>query len=124
MGAGEFIEVYKDHVGTWDGVGTAFFIDSAKNIFLYILIIAQLLRCGGIWTNLGPLLYHYADVENEISIELTWEEVRPAICRYFDIVDETVMVSTYASTKVRYRCKFFVAVRNSVPTSRTSNPVF
>mmetsp|Transcript_135941 Transcript_135941/g.378883 ORF Transcript_135941/g.378883 Transcript_135941/m.378883 type:complete len:401 (-) Transcript_135941:180-1382(-) len=129
MAAGEFIEVYKDNFGTWDAVATCFFLDTAKNVFLYIRTIAQMIRSGGIWTNLGPLLYHYADVYHEISIELSWEEVKPDILRYFDIIEEKIMVSQYAAnqgslTGVRYRCVFFVAVRNSVPPSGTSHPVF
>lgn len=56
--------------------------------FLYIRTIAYIVRRDGIWTNIGPLLYHYADVPHEISIELSWEEVRPYICKYFDILEE------------------------------------
>ena len=56
--------------------------------FLYIRTIAHIVRRDGIWTNIGPLLYHYADVPHEISIELSWEEVRPYICKYFDILEE------------------------------------
>jgi len=130
MAAGEFIEVYGDQVAEWDAVASAFFLDTAKNVFLYIRAIAQMIRPGGIWTNFGPLLYHYADVGHEISIELSWEEVKPAICRYFDIIEEeTDRASQYASNPgclhgVRYRCVFFVAKRNSAPPSGKSHPVF
>jgi len=129
MAAGEFIEVYKDQIGEWDGVATAFFIDTAKNIFLYIRTIAQIVATGGIWVNLGPLLYHYADVENEISIELSWEEVKPAIAQFFDFVEEKEHHSQYASNStclsgVRYNCVFFVVKRNAVPAVGNSNPVF
>eukprot|EP00403_Amphidinium_massartii_P009435 CAMPEP_0178416212 /NCGR_PEP_ID=MMETSP0689_2-20121128/23948_1 /TAXON_ID=160604 /ORGANISM="Amphidinium massartii, Strain CS-259" /LENGTH=339 /DNA_ID=CAMNT_0020037551 /DNA_START=35 /DNA_END=1050 /DNA_ORIENTATION=- len=88
MAAGEFVEVYKDQKDEWDACATAFFLDTAKNVFLYIRTIANLIRPGGFWVNMGPLLYHYADVAAEISIELSWEEVRVAICEYFDIVEE------------------------------------
>ena len=27
----------------------------------------------------GPLLYHYADIPGEPSVELTWEELEPVI---------------------------------------------
>lgn len=129
MAAGEFIEVYKDQIGTWDGVATCFFLDTAKNVLLYIRTIAQMIRCGGIWTNIGPLLYHYADVEHEISIELSWEEVKPAISRYFEFLEEDIRVSQYAANPgslsgVRYRCKFFVVKRNSTPPEGVSRPVF
>lgn len=34
---------------------------------------------GGVWINLGPLLYHYADIPGENSIEPTYEMVREII---------------------------------------------
>lgn len=65
--------------------------------FLYIRTIAYIVRRDGIWTNIGPLLYHYADVPHEISIELSWEEVRPYICKYFDILEEEHKVAWWFS---------------------------
>mmetsp|Transcript_102461 Transcript_102461/g.260196 ORF Transcript_102461/g.260196 Transcript_102461/m.260196 type:complete len:405 (-) Transcript_102461:157-1371(-) len=129
MAAGEFVSVYKDQKEEWDGIATAFFIDTAKNIFLYIRTIAEIVRPGGVWTNLGPLLYHYSDVENEISIELSWEEVRPAICKYFNIVEEERRNASYTMNsgsmmRTVFRCIFFTAVRNSEPITGKSNPVY
>mmetsp|Transcript_18584 Transcript_18584/g.41713 ORF Transcript_18584/g.41713 Transcript_18584/m.41713 type:complete len:431 (-) Transcript_18584:92-1384(-) len=129
MTAGEFVEVYKDQHETWDGMATCFFLDTAKNVFLYIRMIAQLMRPGGIWTNIGPLLFHYAEVPNEVSIELSWEEVKAAIARYFDFIEERTHLSQYAMNPgslmgVKYRCVFFVVRRNSTPPAGVSNPVF
>lgn len=47
---------------------TCYFIDTANNVLLYVDLIAQLLRKGGVWLNYGPLLYHYHDQLNEISV--------------------------------------------------------
>jgi len=129
MAAGEFVEVYKDQSGEWDAVLSCFFIDTAKNIFLYIRTIADLIRPGGLFVNIGPLLYHYADVEHEISVEPSWDEVRAALCKYFDIVEEDRRDCVYTTNPgslmaVTYHCVFYVAVRNSVPVSGSSNPVF
>lgn len=129
MAGGEFVAVYEKQLKEWDGVATSFFLDTAKNVFLYIRTIADLLRRGGVWTNLGPLLYHYADVDHETSIELSWEEVRPFVLRFFDIVEEEFRVSTYTVSpasmmRTRFRCVFFTAVRNGKPVSGASNPVF
>merc|ERR1719333_839982 len=88
MVAGEFVEVYKDQHDEWDAVLTCFFLDTAKNVFLYIRTIAAIVPPGGIWANIGPLLFHYAEQANAISIELSWEEIRPIICRYFDFREE------------------------------------
>jgi len=117
MAAGEFVEVYKNQECAWDSVASCFFLDTAKNVFLYIRTIAHIIREGGFWVNLGPLLYHYADT-NEISIELSWEEVRPYICKYFDIVEEEQRYARYTNnpeglSTTRYRAIFFVAKRNA-----------
>jgi len=129
MAAGEFVEVYKDQQGEWDAILTAFFLDTAKNIFLYIRTIASLIREGGLWINLGPLLFHFADVENDISIELSWEEVKPAILKYFTLDEESRQLAKYTTNPasmmgLKYNCIFFVATRNSSPVVGVSAPVF
>lgn len=129
MAAGEFIEVYKDQEAEWDAMATVFFLDTAKNVFLYIRIIAHVVKPGGLWINLGPLLYHYADIQEERSIEPSWEEVRAEIVKYFDIIEEDRRVAQYTTNPgsmmgVRYTCIFFVGVRNSVKAEGKSNPVF
>ncbi|WAQ94499.1 CARME-like protein [Mya arenaria] len=70
MAAGNFLEVYEDPV---------FFIDTAHNIIAYVEKIFEILKPGGYWVNMGPLLYHYADMPNEVSIELAYEDVRSVI---------------------------------------------
>mmetsp|Transcript_71121 Transcript_71121/g.164439 ORF Transcript_71121/g.164439 Transcript_71121/m.164439 type:complete len:421 (+) Transcript_71121:1151-2413(+) len=129
MCAGEFVEVYSSQKGEWDAVLTCFFLDTAKNVFLYIRTIADILRPGGVWANIGPLLYHYAEQPDSISIELSWEEIRPAIGKYFDIVEEDVRQAYYTTNELglfhtRYRCKFFVGIRNNTAPSGYSHPVF
>jgi hypothetical protein len=129
MAAGEFVEVYKDQDGEWDSVLTAFFLDTAKNVFLYIRTIAMLIREGGLWINFGPLLYHYAEMDNEISIELSWEEIRPTVLRYFTISEEEVRPARYTKNpgslvSVKYKCIFFVATRNAETVRGRSRPVY
>jgi hypothetical protein len=34
---------------------------------------------SGVLINIGPLLYHYSDVGNEISIELTYDEIKASL---------------------------------------------
>jgi len=36
----------------------------------------QLLHAGGVWINLGPLLYHYSDIPGENSIEPCYDMVK------------------------------------------------
>lgn len=74
MTAGDFLEVYTDH-DQWHCVATCFFIDCAPNVVQFIETIYHILKPGGVWINLGPLLYHYSDVKNEKSVEPSFEVV-------------------------------------------------
>lgn len=82
MVAGEFVDVYSKQEGTWDCVVTCFFLDTAHNVLEYIECIHQILRKGGLWVNLGPLLYHYAEQPDEVQLELSWEEIEQAIPKF------------------------------------------
>ncbi|CAN1745684.1 Carnosine N-methyltransferase [Linum perenne] len=87
MCGGDFVEVYSDpsQAGCWDAVVTCFFIDTAHNIVEYIETISKILKDGGVWINLGPLLYHFADMygqEDEMSIELSLEDVKRVALHY------------------------------------------
>ncbi|XP_057754065.1 uncharacterized protein LOC130973518 [Arachis stenosperma] len=103
MCGGDFVEVYSDssQVGAWDAVVTCFFIDTAHNIVEYIEIISQILKDGGVWINFGPLLYHFADMygqEDEMSIELSLEDVKRVALHYgFEFEKETTIETTYTT---------------------------
>ncbi|KAL6144106.1 hypothetical protein ACLB2K_054801 [Fragaria x ananassa] len=103
MCGGDFVEVYNDpsQVGAWDAVVTCFFIDTAHNIVEYIEIISRILKEGGVWINLGPLLYHFADVYgqgDDMSIELSLEDVKRVALHYgFHIEKETTIETTYTT---------------------------
>lgn len=67
MAAGDFVEIYgtPENKGAWDCIVTCFFIDTAPVVIEYIDVINHILKPGGIWINLGPLLYHWvADADN------------------------------------------------------------
>jgi carnosine N-methyltransferase len=61
MATGDFCVLYskEDSRGTFDAVATVFFIDTAPNIIRYIEAVRNCLKPGGIWINLGPLLWHH-----------------------------------------------------------------
>jgi carnosine N-methyltransferase len=115
MCAGEFVEVYRGQAEAFHAVATCFFIDTAHDVVDYISVIFGVLAEGGVWANIGPLLWHYEDMPGEHSVELPWEAVRDAIvdvgfvfleeefprpCRYADN-DRAMMHTTYD-------CVFFV----------------
>lgn len=131
MCAGEFVEVYeKQGFGFADGIATCFFLDTAKNILLYIRTIAAAVKAGGVWVNFGPLLFHYAEQNDEVSLELSWSEIRVLISDYFDFKEERDgLESVYASnaegvSETVFNCVFFAAVRNGRDVEGYSNPVF
>lgn len=58
---GDFVETYvkKERRGTFDAIVTCFFIDTASNIYQYLLVIKHALQeRGGLWVNVGPLQWH------------------------------------------------------------------
>ncbi|KAL2038920.1 hypothetical protein N7G274_008260 [Stereocaulon virgatum] len=96
MTAADFVILYSEdrYKNTFDAVVTVFFIDTAPNLIRYIETIHNCLKTGGVWINLGPLLWHFADrgpairdehntvtpkamsgIEEPGSFELTDEEV-------------------------------------------------
>ena len=117
MVAGEFCHVYKDKINFFDGIVTCYFIDTANNIIEYIETIHNIVKIGGLWVNFGPLLYHYTENENEISIELSWEEVKHIIIGYgFEFKKIETVKTTYSTNKDSmtqriYNCIFFSAVK-------------
>lgn len=60
-------------------MATCFFIDCANNIAAFIETIYKILKPGGLWINLGPLLYHFSDMPQEDSIEPSYQVVREII---------------------------------------------
>ncbi|KAK9155307.1 hypothetical protein Sjap_002787 [Stephania japonica] len=122
MCGGDFVEVYSDtsQKGAWDAVVTCFFLDTAHNIVEYIEIISNILRVGGVWINLGPLLYHFADAfgtEDEMSIELSLEDVKKAAFHYgFHLEREKTIETTYTTNprsmmQNRYYAAFWTMIK-------------
>jgi carnosine N-methyltransferase len=103
MCRGDFVEVFNEssQAGMWDAVVTCFFIDTAHNIIEYIETISKILKDGGVLINLGPLLYHFADeqgLENEMSIELSLEDVKRVASHYgFEMEKEKTIETTYST---------------------------
>lgn len=54
-------------------------VAQAKNIVNYLEVIHRILKPEGIWINLGPLLWHWEYSQEDISIELSLDEVKTLI---------------------------------------------
>jgi carnosine N-methyltransferase len=119
MATGDFCVLYSqaEYSETFDAVATVFFIDTAPNIIRYIEAVRNCLKLGGLWINLGPLLWHHAprkeDDEDESedkkrkrtqvadagigdpgSVELTHEEV-VALVEHFGFTIEKQECHTF-----------------------------
>ncbi|XP_058066746.1 carnosine N-methyltransferase [Anopheles bellator] len=97
MVAGDFLQVYRDE-NYWECIATCFFIDCANNIIEFVEVIKKILKPGGIWVNLGPLLYHFSDVPHEGSIEPSYDDLLHIVRSLgFTILrNETDIVTTYS----------------------------
>ncbi|KAF9434261.1 serine/threonine protein kinase, CMGC group [Entomortierella beljakovae] len=120
MVAGDFLEVYgleEENFGKWDAVVTCFFIDTAKNIVSYLETIYKILKTGGVWINAGPLLWHFENTANEISIELSLEEVielAKNIGFKFEVQGtrhSTYMANPHGMLKYVYECATWTAIK-------------
>lgn len=115
MCAGDFLEVYRDQAARWEALLTLFFIDTAHDVTAYLLRISELLVPGGVWINMGPLLWHYSDNPHELSVDLTWDELRPLILDFgFVLEREEWRRCRYTNNpaslyQMEYQCIFFVA---------------
>jgi len=117
MAAGDFLEVYNDaeYVSSQDAVTTCFFMDCAHNIIDFIQTIHKVLKPGGYWINLGPLLYHFSDMPGESSIEPSYECIRGIISDFgFEFMDEEKDIATTydqnpaSMLQYEYKSVFFV----------------
>jgi carnosine N-methyltransferase len=67
--------------------------------------------------NFGPLLYHFAELQDQLSLELSWEELKFAIEKTgFQITQQQFSESTYSQHQETmmltvYKCVFFTAVK-------------
>ncbi|VDN98046.1 unnamed protein product [Rodentolepis nana] len=100
---------------TWDCVATVYFIDTAHNILEYLDTIWNILVPGGYWINFGPLLYHFADIPGEDSIELAYADLKKAInLKGFELVKEELNIHSSftqdpnSMLHYHYKCVFNV----------------
>lgn len=120
MVAGDFLEVYADeeHVSSQDCVVTCFFIDCAHNVVEFIEMIHRILKPGGKWINLGPLLYHFSDIPRESSIEPSYDVIRSIIEQIgFEFAreerdwDANYCQNPKSMLQYTYKCVFFTCVK-------------
>lgn len=123
MVAGDFLEVFNNQMGEIDALLTCFFLDTANNVLKYIETISKLLKVGGYWMNFGPLLYHFAEMHDELSVELNYEEIKSTFGAFgLELEEEkTHMPANYTESidgmlAQMYSCVFFVVKKVREPS--------
>ncbi|KAL1979203.1 hypothetical protein VTN96DRAFT_6514 [Rasamsonia emersonii] len=69
MSAADFVVLYsgESQQNAFDAVATVFFLDTAPNPIRYVEAIRNCLKPGGIWINVGPLLWHFENDDQRSS---------------------------------------------------------
>ncbi len=122
MTAGDFLDIYakENQQSAWDVVATCFFIDTASNFLDYLDVITQVLKPGGIWINMGPLLYHFEGDSNKVSFELPLNQIFKLVEENgFQFLKTDTLQATYASQPTHmlqhvYNCSFWVAQKRNI----------
>eukprot|EP00892_Ulva_mutabilis_P011182 jgi/Ulvmu1/8436/UM043_0014.1 len=110
MVTGDFVPVFHtaEFAAVYDAVACSFFVDTAHNIVEYLQVLHHILRPGGFVFNAGPLLYHWAQADDddagcndsEVSIELSLAAVRAAACGVgFVVLEESEAPMQYLADR-------------------------
>ncbi|KAJ2203400.1 hypothetical protein EV180_007526 [Coemansia sp. RSA 518] len=119
MSAGDFIDIYgaDDQKEKWDAIVTCFFMDTANNVLAYLDTMWSAMKPGAVWINLGPLLWHFDNIEGESSIELTREEFIKIVSKVGFVMDEhllkeniSVSYTTNSKSMLQYTYHTFMCV--------------
>ncbi|KAM0558042.1 hypothetical protein ACHAPJ_005209 [Fusarium lateritium] len=130
MVEGDFTTAFSDKTGAYDVVVTYFFIDTARNLMSYLDTIKRVLKPGGQWVNLGPLLYGTGPFV-QLSLEEIVQVTEAMGFEYLD-TEESCGPLTFPDRKVRsmeavygfddkaltksaYNAQFWVARRSMKP---------
>ena len=115
MCAGDFLEVYREQQSCWEAYRHVLLHRHGARRRRLSRAHPHAPRAGGAWVNIGPLLWHYHDVPGEVSIELSWEELRALIVAHgFVLEREEWKRCGYTKNpasmyQMAYECVFFVA---------------
>lgn len=117
MCAGNFLEIIKD--SQFDVIVTAWFLDTANDVFKYIDAIYDGLPENGVWINVGPLTWHFEDIPGEQSLEVPYSDIMLRIRQKgFEVINEKQIESKYTVNRRSmlhhlYNCAYFYARKGS-----------
>jgi carnosine N-methyltransferase len=96
----------------YDAVVTSFFIDVVEDIAAVVGIIYQILKPGGFWVNLGPMMLHHGD-DDFFSTATLEDLTRISRTVGFQVLREDRIETTYIANprghiRTLYNCKLLV----------------
>ena len=107
------IDGLKSTMSYFDGVVTCFFIDVVSDVYQLIQLIYQILKPGGFWINLGPLMMHRAD--DDFFAKASFNDINKMAQKIgFNVIKESRIDTTYVENprnniKTTYRCQLLVS---------------
>lgn len=111
--AGDINGFEKSQPNVFDAVVTCFFIDVVNDIEQIIRLFYKLIKPGGYWINMGPLMMHRSD--DDFFAKYTYEDVLKIAEKVgFTIIREARIDTSYienphTNIKTLYKCQFLVA---------------
>lgn len=68
---------------SWDCVATCFFIDTAHNVLEYMETIWKILKPGGVWINLGELVFGMKATPHITPVWYSTKSIQDSLFRWF-----------------------------------------
>ncbi|KAF2849135.1 methyltransferas-like protein [Plenodomus tracheiphilus IPT5] len=127
MATGDFCVLYSqmEYAESFDAVTTVFFVDTAPNVIRYIEAVRSCLKPGGIWINLGPLLWHHAARKDEDDEASRGKQARSPAAADAGIADPGSVELTNEEVMALVRHLGFTVERqehNTIQTGYINNP--
>lgn len=110
--AGKFEGVYANNQNEFSAIVTSFFVDVIKDVKNMIIALYRLLKNGGVWINVGPIVNHNPEVG--FFAPLTLEDIdMMAKDAGFEIVEQNRIETSYSQNprthaRTRYNVQFSV----------------
>merc|ERR1712141_648279 len=103
-----------------DCVLTHFILGTAHNVVEYISLVEKILKKDGVWINMGGLDYMYEHLDNEKSIELSYETLKGILIdfgfmfRKNEILDRYEYSVNHRNVKQMFNCPCFVVCKGDL----------
>ena len=103
-----------------DCVLTHFVLDTAHNVVEYISLVEKILKKDGVWINIGGLSYMYEHLDNEKSIELSYETLKGILIDFGfmfmknEILDRYEYSVNHSKVKQMFNCPCFVVCKGGL----------